>query len=347
MSEAGRFSIQYSRISAHITKHSGDGVLEEFRLEFLDVWQQLPNKGLFLVLLGAWLALFQFLGSSTLGYVQSSSLFAYLYTSLSHNGDIFGSDEVVGLLMPFVVLGLFWWKRKELLALEIKSSWAGLLLVFAGVLVHLLGFVVQQPRISAVGFFTGVYGLLALAWGPAFLRASFFPFFLFGFCVPLGSMADTLTFPLRLMVTKLVAFICHNILMIDVIRQGTTLADPTGRYQYEVAAACSGIRSLIITSAFSCVLAFLSFRTWWKRLAIMAAAVPLAVLGNLLRMLAIIIAADIWGKAAGDAVHEGGPGGIFVLVLYVPGFAGLLWLEHFLRKKRLNANPASLEVKAA
>ena len=45
-----------------------NGVLEEFRLEFVDCWQRLPNKGFFLGLLAAWVALFQFLGNSTLGY---------------------------------------------------------------------------------------------------------------------------------------------------------------------------------------------------------------------------------------------------------------------------------------
>lgn len=299
------------------------------------------------MLLGAWLALFQFLGNSTLGYVRSSSLFIYLYTALSNNGRILESEEVVGLIIPFVVLGLFWWKRKELLAVKINSWGAGLLLITAGLLLHLLGFVVQQPRISTAGFFTGIYGLMGLAWGPAFLRASFFPFFLFGFCIPLGSMADVFTFPLRLMVTRMVEVICHNFLMINVIRQGTALIDPTGRYQYEVAAACSGIRSLIATSAFSFILAFVSLRTWWKRLVVIAAALPLAVLGNLLRMLAIIIAADLGGAKWGNVVHEGGPGGIFVLVLYVPSFGGLLVLEHFLRKKRLNVNPGPLEVKTA
>jgi exosortase len=297
--------------------------------------------------LTTWLALFQFLGNSTLGYVRSSSLFTYLYTALSAGGKLLESEEAVGLFIPVVVLALFWLKRKELLALEIKSWWAGLVLVSAGLMFHLMGFLIQQPRISVVGLFTGIYGLMGLAWGPAFLRASFFPFFLFGFCIPLGSVADTLTFPLRLLVTRVVAFICDNILMIHVLREGTILKDPTGRYTYEVAAACSGIRSLIATSAFSFILAFLSVRSWWKRLAIIAAAFPLALFGNLLRMLAIVIAADLGGKAAGDAVHEGGPGGIYVLMLYVPGFAGLLFLEHYLRKPRAVAATTAGEVKPA
>jgi exosortase len=149
------------------------------------------------------------------------------------------------------------------------------------------------------------------------------------------------------MVTRMVEFISHNILMIEVRRQGTMLIDPSGRYQYEVAAACSGIRSLIATAAFSFILAFVSLRTWWKRLVMIGAGLPLAVLGNLLRMLAIIIAADLGGAKWGNVVHEGGPGGIFVLMLYVPSFAGLLLLEHFLRKRQLNANPPPLEAKTA
>jgi exosortase len=320
------------QISAEIDKHSGDGILEEFRVEFVACWQRLPNKALFLVLLAAWLGLFQVLGNSTLGYARTHSLYVFLYKSLTANGKIFESEEVVGLVIPAVVLVLFWIKREELLTVGIKSWWPGLLVISTALALHLLGMVVQQPRISILALFTGIYGLMGLAWGPAWLRASFFPFFLFSFCMPLGSLADTLTFPLRLLVTRLVEFVCHYILMIDVIREGTLLRDPTGRYQYEVAAACSGIRSLITTAVFAVILAFLSFRVWWKRLAIMVAAVPLAVFGNLLRMLAIVLAADLFGKEAGDWVHEGGPGGIVALIWYIPGFAGLLFLEHYLRR---------------
>jgi hypothetical protein len=39
-----------------------DGILEEFRIELLKCWEPLPNRGFFLVLLAAWLVLFQFLG---------------------------------------------------------------------------------------------------------------------------------------------------------------------------------------------------------------------------------------------------------------------------------------------
>ena len=39
-------------------QESTNGVLEDFRLRFLDCWHRLPNKGFFFILLAAWLVLF-------------------------------------------------------------------------------------------------------------------------------------------------------------------------------------------------------------------------------------------------------------------------------------------------
>jgi hypothetical protein len=48
-------------------------------------------------------------------------------------------------------------------------------------------------------------------------------------------------------------------------------------------------------------------------------------------MLTIVIAAEIGGQKAGEYVHEGGPGGVFSLLPYVPVFAGLIILGHWLK----------------
>jgi exosortase len=305
------------------------GILEEFRLEFLNCWQKLPNKAFFFVLLVAWVAIFQFFGNSTLGFIKSPSLLVWMY--LAYQPSEMG-DDGQGLLVPFVVLGLFWWKRKELVSLQLKEWWPGLLIVGFGLMLHLLGFAVQQVRISIVGLFVGIYGLTGLAWGPSWLRKSFFPFCLFVFAVPLGTLAQSITFPLRLVVCRIVEVISHFLLSIDVVRDGTALKDPSGHYQYEVAAACSGLRSLIATVGFAFVFGMVSFQAWWKRGVILASAVPLALVGNVLRMLTIIIAAEIGGQEWGNKVHEGGPGGVFSLLPYIPVFVGIFAIAHWLRK---------------
>src|SRR5689334_3489713 len=144
-----------------------NGILEEFRLEFVECWPRLPNKILFFGLLCAWIALFQFQGNSTLGYVNTPSLFGYLYNAVTAGGgSLLDSEEGYSALIPIVVVVLFWFKRKELLGLRLRAWWPALLVLAFGLLVHLLGFAVQQPRISVVGFFTGIFGLMGLAWGP-------------------------------------------------------------------------------------------------------------------------------------------------------------------------------------
>ena len=52
-----------------------------FWQDTVDCWRRLPNKAFFFGLLAAWLALFQFLGNSILGYVHTSSLFVWMYES--------------------------------------------------------------------------------------------------------------------------------------------------------------------------------------------------------------------------------------------------------------------------
>jgi hypothetical protein len=64
----------------------------------------------------------------------------------------------------------------------------------------------------------------------------------------------------------------------------------------------------------------------------MALAFPLAVLGNLARMLLIIVAAEIGGQPWGNYVHEGGPLGIISLVPYLPAIIGLMIVGRLMEK---------------
>ncbi|MFO1476976.1 MAG: exosortase/archaeosortase family protein [Verrucomicrobiota bacterium] len=305
------------------------GVLDEFQTEIVSAWRQVPNKGLFLVLLAAWCLMFQFLGNSLLGYIHSPSLFAWMNEAYnSPNKE--AADDSIGNFIPILVLGILWWKRKELLAQRMRIWLPAFGVVILGLLLHMTGYFVQEPRLSILGFFAGVYGFVGLVWGPGMMAATFFPFFLFVFSVPLGNHSDKITFGLRLMVTQIVEFIAHTLLGIDVLRQGTGLYSPGGGFQYDVAAACSGIRSLFAILLISTIYGFLSFKPLWKRLLMVAMALPFAVIGNVLRLLCIVVAAEIGGQKAGDYVHEGGPMGLISLLPYVPAILGVLMLGRWL-----------------
>ena len=140
-------------------KQPANGILEDFRIQLADCWQRLPNKGLFCVLLVAWLSLFHFLGNSTVGYIPTPSLLSWMSAAYGSTGDAAARDDSHGKLIPFLVLGLFWLKRKRLLALPLRTWTPGLLVVALALGLHLLGYMVQQPRISIVALFVGIYGL--------------------------------------------------------------------------------------------------------------------------------------------------------------------------------------------
>lgn len=293
--------------------------------EVVEFWRSMPDKSLFFILLAAWVFFFHFLGNPTFGYTKTPSLFAWLNYAY-HNSN----DDQHGFLVPFVVLALLYVKRKELIPVQKTNWWPALTLVVTGLLLHVVGYVVQQTRISVFAFFVGLYGLTGLVWGPRWLKASFFPFFLFVFCVPIATMSEKITFPLRVLATKTTVGLAQTVLGIDVVQNGTSIWEPSGRYQYEVAAACSGLRSLTAIFALATIYGFLEFRENWKRLVIIASAFPLAVIGNVVRLTTIIVAAETFGQSAGNYVHESF---WFSLLPYVPPIAGLIFLGHWLGRR--------------
>jgi len=243
---------------------------------------------------------------------------------------ILSADEAHVWFVPFVALGLLWWKRRQLINLPKGTWWPALGLLAFALSLHILGYMVQQTRISLVAFFIGVYAITGMAWGWLWLRATFFPFFILLFCIPLGNSTEYVTFPLRLMATKITAMFANGVLGIDVFQNGTSIWEPSGRFQYEVAAACSGIRSLTAIFVLAAVYGFVELPKNWQRLVLMAMAFPFAVVGNVMRLSSIIVAAETFGQSAGNYVHESA---LFSLMPYVPVIVGLglsgRWLQKF------------------
>ena len=171
------------------------------------------------------------------------------------------------------------------------------------------------------------------------MRATFFPYFLFLFCIPVGNFAETITFPLRLWASKITVLLVHGVLGVGVMQNGTSLWEPSGRFQYEVAAACSGIRSLTAIFALALIYGFIDFKKAWHRFLLAAAAFPLALIGNVVRLSVIIVAAEMFGQSGGNYVHENF---WFSLLPYLPALVSLALLAHWLRNRTVASVPASV-----
>jgi exosortase len=190
---------------------------------------------------------------------------------------------------------------------------AALAAMLSGLALHLLGYAVQQTRLSIVALLLFTWGVLVLGGGRRWGRAAVFPLAFMAFAIPVDVL-DTIGFYLRLGVVDVAGGIARA-LGLEVVRNGTLLFSPHGGYQYDVAAACSGVRSLMALAALSLLVGYLSLRAWWARLVVLILCGPYTFVGNVVRTTAIILAAEWFGQRAGNLVHEWFGFVVFAIVL--------------------------------
>jgi EpsI family protein len=257
-------------------------------------------------------AVFQFFGNAARGYIETRSLFYWWGYQWSDPG----SESEHGWLILAISAWLLWRNLRAGSGEQGAGSqlgWAPTGAMLSGLAVHLLGYAMQQGRLSIAGLLLFVWGLLAFLGGRRWGRAAAFPLAFLVFAIPLN-VFDTLGFHLRLGVID-VAWHLARWLGIDVIRNGTQLLSPDGRFQYDVAAACSGLRSLMALAALSLLVGYLNFRAWWARGFIGLLCLPYAFVGNVARIFAIIVMAQWRGQAAGERTHDVMGFGVFLVVL--------------------------------
>ena len=285
---------------------------------------------------------FQWFGSSARGYIASDSLFYWWGYQWFNEA----SETEHGVLILGLSGWLFWRNLREgraaspFAAGDVRrgAESAPYLSTFAmlgGLAIHLLGYTLQQGRVSIIGLLLFTWGLLAGFGGRAWGRAAVFPLAFMVFAIPLNVL-DTVGFYLRLGVID-TAWHLARLLGIDVIRNGTQLMSAHGGYQYDVAAACSGLRSLMALAALSLLLGYLNFRSWWARLGVGLLCFPFAFVGNVARIFAIIVMAEWRGQAAGKLTHDFMGVGVFVIVL------GLIQLTVWWLERRGIGRPVGTE----
>jgi EpsI family protein len=257
----------------------------------------------------AGVVLFQFWGNATRGYIATSSLFHWwLYQWVNPESET-EHAWIILALSAFV----FWRNLRRQGAGRRPETTGAAAVLIGGLLLHAVGFIAQQPRISIVALLVYAWGVLALAGGSRWARAAAFPMAFMVFAIPVNAL-DTVGFWLRMWVVEAGEHIAHAV-GINVLRSGTQLLAPDGRYQYDVAAACSGVRSLMALAALSLLVGYLWLRPGWLRAAMLLLSLPLVYLANVLRISSIIAAAQWGGQAWGDRVHTVMGFGVFVVVV--------------------------------
>ena len=255
----------------------------------------------------------------------------YVPTFASLAGGAWHDDEYAhGPLILAVAAALAWRERARLRELVARgdAGWGAGLAVF-GILLWLLGRTQGLMPIEAGSLPLVAAGAAVLAWGGQGLRVLAFPLAFLAFYVPLpGFLLDFATGPLKEMVSSAVAWLLAGFGYV-VERSGVVLA-VDGR-ELLVAAACSGLNSIVSLFALALLYAHLRGASRARTLLLLAATLPIAVATNILRVLALVlVTVHVGPDAAGGWVHQALGLSVFVVALLM-----LLGLD------RLVGNPRS------
>ena len=245
-----------------------------------------------------------------------------------------------GYLVPFVALWAATGKRAVLPGLPRSRDARGLFCVAAALLLYLLGLATGSVTLSGLAVVGAATGAVWQLRGTAWLQALAFPLAYLAFMVPLPEPVLTpVILELRFFVTE-VGVALLRLGGLPVYREGNLIEIPGGESLF-VADACSGITSVITLLPLGVFLAYFTERTLARRAVLVAFVVPLAMFGNLLRVIVTVLAARAWGADAATKGSLHDSAGILTYVLGCLALLGVGWLMRRWWPPQPTARPAS------
>ena len=243
--------------------------------------------------------------------------------------DWFGhSDNSHAILVPFISLFFVWQRKNELQSTLVDGAAWGAIVLGASLLAYIASYGGGLAFPARVAMVTSLFGLVWFCLGIGFIRILAFPIGFLLFMVPVpDSLLSLVSLPLQLLATRISANLIENC-SIPVYREGNILYFV--QTQLEVAEACSGIRSIMSLTMLSLVFSYLSRERWWKKALLVAAAIPIAILANIVRVTGTGVLAHYYGdKVAKGFLHE-----FSGIVIFAFGFALLFALFSFMNRKK-------------
>ncbi len=209
-----------------------------------------------------------------------------------------------GLLVPIFVAFLLWKDRARWSSVSVRPSDYGLPVMVLAIGLLMLGTLGSEHFTARVSLLILISGIVVFLAGWQALRATAFPISYLVFMIPLPAIVYyQLTFPLQLLASRLGA---KGLVALGVptVREGNLLILPN--CTLEVVEACSGVRSLLSLLAAVVGYAYLAEPKMWKRCVLIASTVPIVILSNGLRLVAVGELSYSFGPGVDSgAVHTG------------------------------------------
>jgi exosortase len=205
-------------------------------------------------------------------------------------------------LIPLIVAFLVWHAWDKIKSAPVGSSRWGWLFLAIGLLLFIVGARTLQGRLGLLSLPFLLFGIVLYVWGKNVARILLFPIAFLLFMVPLNFLTQA-TASLQFIETGAARAIC-NFLGLAVYTVGTTISAANAAFRFQIDEGCSGIRSLMAIAMLSAIYGHLTQDRLWKKLAIFAAAIVFAIIGNAGRLVSIMVVARLFGQdLAGGPYH--------------------------------------------
>lgn len=237
-----------------------------------------------------------------------------------------------GFIIPLFSLYLIYARREELLAAGRRTCWAGLLIMFVCLIGEMLAvYPIRNYWLRDLSMIGILFGLVLFLAGPGVIRVTWVPILFLIFAMPLpGRVYQGISLPLQNLAARGAAWLMRLAgIHITSTASALQLISRSGvPRDLTVAEACSGMRLLMAFPALGVAIAYLDIRPVWQRIILVAAAVPIAIFCNVIRVVITCWMYYIDRQELGqELMHT-----ITGLLMLVPAFL-LLWLLGWVLKK--------------
>ncbi len=221
-----------------------------------------------------------------------------------------------GVLVP-IVSAFFAWRtlypRRLLPRLERRPSNLGLFLVVAALALYLAALAQRALFVAALGMIALLAGLIWYFLGREALRRLAFPLAFLVFMVPLP-FVEASSLPMAMFTGQISTGVLQA-LGFDIIVNGTAVTLPNANLI--VGAQCSGLRSIVALVTLVAVFVYVVEGSWPRKLLLALLGIPIAILGNTLRVTSLLWVANRWGADAGFKYYHNYSGIVFFLFAFV------------------------------
>ncbi|MDB5103914.1 MAG: epsH [Fibrobacteres bacterium] len=200
------------------------------------------------------------------------------------------------LILP-ISLFLAWRDRERILRAPRSGSAAGFFILLAAIAIHMVAGLADVSSISGLTLVLALFGFVLLQFGWPVARAMWFPIAFLAFMVPPPEFViSKMNFSLKLIAADFATGLL-NLVGLPAIRQGSFMVFQDERLA--VGDVCSGLRSLLALLSLGVLYAWLIREKGRLHvLAILALAIPAAVIGNGIRIFLVSCLVIGLGQAA-------------------------------------------------